>query len=250
MARQECADQMKLGIVGSSFSVGNHNNPNVTEPLALPFEHWFNDIEVYNAACASKGTELYLSKVVYLKKRYDIDTLLMESVNNRSMLNVKSTLENYQIIKQESNIENIVNDVLYDSDSMYQYQRYLHQHIDFQQFGTKKSFNHWIKFQEQIATDIKMNEFWAMVDMSQTIDLCNMLGIKVVCWAHHWHMEKLPSFNNMIKNHTYIKFGNFMNAIDYYSDKYGKENIICDSHHFNDSTNKEMVSEFIRLHYV
>ena len=88
---------MKLGIVGSSFSVGSHLNPATGKnDLALPFETWikkYSNIEVVNAACASKGTELYLNKVLYLKKQHNIDTLLMEIINNRSMLNFKTQTE-------------------------------------------------------------------------------------------------------------------------------------------------------------
>lgn len=43
---------MKLGIVGSSFSVGNHSNP-VTgkNDLALPFETWIKKYSNKNILC-------------------------------------------------------------------------------------------------------------------------------------------------------------------------------------------------------
>ena len=101
----------KIGILGSSFSVGSHHNPETGENnLALPFETWLykytSDMEFYNSACSGKGTELYLNKIVYLKKKYNIDTVLMELVNNRSMLNVKT---------QEYDLDNITDELYKDS---------------------------------------------------------------------------------------------------------------------------------------
>jgi hypothetical protein len=58
-------------------------------------------------------------------------------------------------------------------------------------------------------------------------------------------MEKIPVFDSVIGNQTYIKFGDFMNAHDYYANKYDKENILCDYAHFKDAINKEMIEDFI-----
>ena len=66
---------MKVGIVGSSYSVGMHYNPDGEDPLALPFEKWLYEhtdgIEFFNSACAGKGSELYLNKLVYLKEKHE-----------------------------------------------------------------------------------------------------------------------------------------------------------------------------------
>lgn len=240
---------MKLGIVGSSFSVGNHTNPITGKnDLALPFEIWikkYSNIEVINAACASKGTELYLNKVLYLKKQHSIDTLLMEVINNRSMLNFKTQIESYKVIWKENDIDNIIDNVFKDSRSMFEYQRYIHQDIDYNNFGTKQEYRHWKRFQESIAANCTMNEFWALIDMKQTVDLCELLGIKVVAWAKSWHMEQLPPFKSVIGDQIYVKFGNFMNAHDYYQNKYSNENILCDESHFTDTINEEMIKDFI-----
>jgi hypothetical protein len=236
---------MKLGIIGSSFSVGSHKDPDTNVVLAKPFESWFGDLNIINSACAGKGTELYLNKVLYLKKQHNIDTLLMEVINNRSMLNVKTQMNSYKVIWEESNIDNIINDVYKDSRSMFKYQRYLHQDIDYKNFGTEKQFKIWKQYQESIAADCTMNEFWALCDIKQTIDLCKLLGIRVITWAHSWQMEQIPVFESVIKNAEYIKFDKFFNAYDYYENKYGKENIRCDLAHFNDEINEEMIRDFI-----
>jgi hypothetical protein len=237
---------MKLGIVGSSYSVGSHvNHDTGTHDLVLPFENWFKGIDVVNAACAGKGTELYLGKVMYLKKEHGIDTLLMESINNRSMLNVNTQLDAYKVIQKNDNIHDIINEVFKDSASIYPYKRYIHQEIDFQQFGSESEFNVWKEFQKNIASDSTMNEFWGLIDMAQTIDLCKLLDIKVVTWANRWHMEQLPSFKSVIQDQTYVKFGNELNAYDYYSKKYDPVSIRCDTAHFTDAINEEMVNDFI-----
>ncbi len=237
---------MKLGIVGSSYSVGRHHNPKTGgNDLALPFETWFDNIDVFNSACASKGTELYLSKVLYLKKQHNIDTLLLEVINNRSMLNVKTQTDSYKRIWKETNIDHIVNDVYKDSSSMFEYQRYIHQDIDYKNFGTEKQFKIWKQYQESIAADCTMNEFWALCDIKQTIDLCELLGITVVAWAHHWHMEQIPVFDSAVQDATYVKFPDYMNAHDYYVNMYGKDRVLCDSCHFNDNTNKHLIKDFL-----
>ena len=86
--------------------------------LALPFETWLKkyvpDIKFYNSASSGKGSELYLNKIVYLKDRFDIDILLMELVNNRSMLNVKS---------QKYDLNNISDDIYENSSSIWDYMR-------------------------------------------------------------------------------------------------------------------------------
>jgi hypothetical protein len=237
---------MKLGIIGSSYSVGSHVNPATNKSdLVLPFEHWFDGIDVVNAACASKGTELYLNKVVYLKKHHGIDTLLMESVNNRSMLNTHTGPQSYDVIKHNENIDEMVCDVYRDSRSMFAYKRYLHQEMDYENYGTLAEYNIWKEFQMNIAAPVPMNEFWAITDMAQTIDLCKMLGINVITWANRWHMEEQPSFINAMQDQTYVKFGNEFNAYDYYSKKYDPDSIRCDSSHFTDAVNQEMVADFI-----
>ena len=237
---------MKLGIVGSSYSVGRHYNYNTQQAnLALPFETWFEGIDVINSACAGKGTELYLNKIVYLKQRHNIDTLLLEVVNNRSMLNFHTEMEMYEIIREQKNIQNIVNDVYKDNASMLKYKRFLQQNINYEKFGTKSEFEAWRRFQEVLAREYIAMEFWALCDIRQAIDLCCMLGIKVVAWAHHWYMEEITAWKSVIKDAVYVKFPGYPNAFKYYVAKYGEDETLCDDCHFNDKTNKEMVEDFI-----
>jgi hypothetical protein len=235
---------MKLGIIGSSFSFGNHEDIKLKKTRTMPFDYWFKNIDVVNSACDARGTELYLSKVLYLKQNHNIDTLLLEIINNRSMLNFKNS-KHYQIIYNENNIDNILTDVYRDNAGMVKYQKYITEQLDYTELGTKKEFNVWKRFQTSIAADCTMNEFWAMCDIKQTINLCKILNIRVVAWTHFWSMEHIPVFNSVIKDATYIKFPGAGCAFEYYKNKYGEHNIKCDHIHFNDKTNKEMVNEFI-----
>ena len=223
----------KIGILGSSFSVGSHHNPETGENnLAKPFETWLykytSDIEFFNSACSGKGTELYLNKIIYLKKKYDIDTVLMELINNRSMLNVKT---------QEYDLNNITDELYEDSSSIWKYVRSITQPIDYSKFSSKKDFETWKKVQEHIAYSEDAFEFWGILDCKQAIELCDMLGIQVITW------QKSFDFREWIK--TDITFGYFANAHDYYVKKYNEENILCDHVHFNDKINEEMIKDFI-----
>ena len=223
----------RVGILGSSFSVGCHHNSNTKQnDLALPFETWLykhtTDIEFYNSACSGKGTELYLNKIVYLKKKYNIDTVLMELVNNRSMLNMKT---------QEYDLDNITDDLYKDSSSIWNYVRAITQDINYEKFATKREFNTWKSVQENIAYNFNAFEYWGVLDCKQAIELCELLDIKVVTWQKSFDFrEHIPQT---------VKFSDFANAHEYYVDKYDEKSILCDHVHFNDKINEEMIRDFI-----
>lgn len=228
----------KVGIVGSSYSVGNHHNQETGENnLALPFETWLKkyvtETEFYNSASSGKGSELYLNKIVYLKDRFDIDILLMELINNRSELNKKSM--SYDI--ENLNLEEEEKQVYHSSASIWKYIRGIDQDIPFETFSVDKDWKIWKQVQEQMAYSNNAFEFWGMLDCYQAIKLCNMLKIKVVTW------QKSFDFRKYIE--PTVKFEDHVNAHLYYESKYGKENILCDETHFNDKTNDEMVRDFI-----
>lgn len=223
----------KIGILGSSFSVGSHHNPETGENnLAQPFETWLkkytSDTKFYNSACSGKGTELYLNKIVYLKKKYNIDTILMELVNNRSMLNVKT---------QEYDLDSITDELYEDSASIWEYLRGITQPIDYSKFAGKKDFKTWQKVHEHIAYNENAFEYWGVLDCKQAIQLCGMLNIEVITW------QKSFDFREWIKPD--VLFENHPNAHSYYVSKYDEESILCDDVHFNDATNEEMVRNFI-----
>ena len=222
----------RVGILGSSFSVGCHHNPKTGENnLALPFETWLykytDNVEFHNAACSGKGSELYLNKIVYLKKKYNIDMVLLELINNRSMLNVKS---------QQYDLNNISDEIYESSSSIWDYVRGITQPIDYKSWCTKKEFDTWKNVQERIAYDNLAFEFWGILDCSQTIELCEMLDIKVITW------QKSFDFREHIPHD--VDFGT-KNAHEYYSSKYDSKSILCDPVHFNDKINEEMIRDFI-----
>lgn len=236
---------MRLGIVGSSYSVGRHVNG---DSVAMPFEDHIKkhipNIYIHNSAAASKGTELYLDKVVYLKREHDIDTLLLELVNNRRMLNILIDNEETEEITKTDDIRSLTNKVYNNSASIYAYQRYIHQQIDHAPI-VPSEFKNWKMVQEVLASGNNMNHMWAMIDCYQVINLCEMLNIRVVCWNNRWRFPELPSFQSLVNNVDYVQFPNHSCASDYYFDKYGKENVLFDESHFTDQINEEMVRDFI-----
>jgi hypothetical protein len=249
---------MRLGIIGSSHSTGRHNNPNSqhhwTTPesnshyLAQPFENWFegNGINIFNSAMPGKGTEHYLDNVIYLKKNHNIDTLLLEVVNNRSELNMKVRTNNYNKIYEETEINNVVQSVYHSGAGMYQHEAHLNtSFLEPLQFGTDKDLECWKRYQLGIAASMPMMEFWALVNIKQTVDLCKMLDIRVVAWSCRWNMQHLPVWDSVIKDIEYISFPDKQDAYNYYKNIYSDDKILCDVCHFNDATNKEMVNDFI-----
>ena len=224
---------MNIGILGSSFSVGCHHNPKTGENnLAAPFESWLvkylPEYSYHNSACSGKGTELYLDKIVYLKEKHDVDFILMELVNNRSMLNVKS---------QDYDLTNVSSDVYKDSASIWEHVRGITQPINYDTFGSKREFDIWKRVQEQIAYNENAFEFWGILDCQQVIKLCKMLNIGVITW------QKSFDFREHID--TDVKFDEYPNAHEYYISRYSEEEILCDHVHFNDSINEEMIRDFI-----
>ena len=91
--------------------------------------------------------------------------------------------------------------------------------------ANKKSFDTWKEVQWNIAAIDNAVEFWGVLDIYQTIKLCKMLGIKCVLWANKTKFSELPIFKNMLQGESYIEFGRFPNAFEYYVNKYGKKNI-------------------------
>ena len=224
---------MNIVILGSSFSVGCHHNSETGENnLAAPFESWLvkylPEYSYHNSACSGKGTELYLDKIVYLKEKHDVDFILMELVNNRSMLNVKS---------QDYDLTNVSSDVYKDSASIWEHVRGITQPINYDTFGSKREFDIWKRVQEQIAYNENAFEFWGILDCQQAIKLCKMLNIGVITW------QKSFDFREHID--TDVKFDEYTNAHEYYISRYSEEEILCDHVHFNDSINEEMIRDFI-----
>lgn len=247
-----------VGIIGSSYSVGSHfertkDGKNRTDrKVAAPFEHWLKkynpDIKFYNSACSGKGTELYLNKIVYLKEKYDIDGLIIEFVNNRSMLNVKALGEDkpdmYKQIWNDTDLNDMETKVYDNSVSIWPYMRNLYQEMDWKKIcDTKKEFNIWNKVQWNIASVEAAMEFWGMLDIHQSLKLCKMLDITPICWQKSWNFMNLPGYKQMMKDIICIDFKG-KNAHDYYVEKYGEEKILCDETHFNDCTNEEMIRDF------
>lgn len=236
----------RLGILGSSFSVGSHHNK-VTgnNDLAMPFESWIkkhtSGIQVYNSACSGKGTELYLNKIIYLKEQYNINTILIEMVNNRSMLNVKTETGAINFDSLKFNEE----DVYECNLSIWQYIRGITQPTEIQKIISKSDYENWGNVQEHIAYTKELFEFWGLLDIYQAIKLCKMLDIDVITWQKSFKYCNYPCFDELIDGVTHIPFGSHPNAHSYYVDKYDDKRILCDHVHFNDATNEEMIRDFI-----
>lgn len=241
---------MKVGIIGSSFSVGSHLDKATGMPIALPFEHWFKnycDHKFYNVACSGRGTELYLSKLTYLKKTYDIDTVLIELVNNRSLINVNLGFETeFAAINNINDINPLYNKMVSSSSGMHQFKCNIYEQEEFEEIGIPKTlYKPWFRLQESFAANMDVVTTWSIFDIKEALDLCDLLNITPILWMHHWHFESLPLFSNLIQGRKYIKFPNAANADEYYTKKYDWDSVHCDESHFHDHINDEMIRDFI-----
>lgn len=240
---------MKVGIVGSSYSVGMHHNPDGGDPLALPFEKWLYEhtdgIEFFNSACAGKGSELYLNKLVYLKQKHDIDAMLIEFAWHRSSLNFRVMQDSYAQIQTETDLSVIEDDVYRDSASAWEYLRSITQPMNEPTFAVGNDFETWKEVQWNITAIENSQQFWGLLDTFQVINLCKMLNVKPILWSFFANLDGFPSFKNLKSNTEWIQFNEYGSATDYYTNKYSKEAILCDHTHFNDATNNEMIKDFI-----
>jgi len=228
---------INVGIIGSSFSEGDQNNPIEGNPnskfLTDIFKEYNTNKEInfYSLAKGGAGTEEYLGDIIYLKQKCNIKILLIEIIENRSGCNsLKTELKNLDLSSVVDKKEFI---------RFYQknYRR-IYKHL-----GTKTVIDNtgWIK--KEIA-------FITLHDIVQTLNLCDLLDIKPIVWCYrlleddnsffskYFHKLKLPL----------EKFDNFETVSKRFFKKYkGKKElyILDKGDHLNDNANIELVKDFL-----
>jgi hypothetical protein len=194
---------MKLGIVGSSFSTGGHydvnkmrRNPSFTDLI----KQQLKIDTVYNAAQSGMGMERYLSSIVYLKKNYDIDHLLVEIINDRTPLYTHIS-EEYPDVHNEEAIYGVDNAGSYTTffNNHKAIARWLHRRPDLRKFFRKQA-NVLFELSTEIALDVNRQGFYRHIALSQVIDLCKLLDIKVTAWmCHHSTRTNSPYLKDVMQ---------------------------------------------------
>ena len=249
---------MKLGIVGSSYSAGNHE---ITVKLQKKrhglhsprFEDVLKDcisddnLEIYNFAIPGKGSEQFLSNITYLKKIYNIDFLLMQVVNDRELRQLRIPNKSYNDILQDyTNVNDFYNFLCAGKWLQYfspESLRYIElEHAP--EYMTKRELKRHCNTQYKYILDSEI--FFTTKNILTALDLCLLLDIKVVLWDSNISIQHNVMFKNLIKNDNiyYIQMPNQRPSILYYREKYPKDAYV-DSTHLSVECEKKLISEHI-----
>lgn len=254
--------QINIGIIGSSFSTGRDD---------VRFEDWFIKnssigANYINLACGGKGSEKFLSSIIYLKKTYDIQCVLMELVHNRKNLNIDlSGIYNQEI---DDVTMNKFKQTRYKKFGFHDFESHLQhddgifslwqtrpfdRNLDWSQQSKKlgivsplKDVQKWHKFQLEIASNWKMKQINTLFDYDSVIDLCDLLNIKLYSWRHNKNNDfQLNAISDLIPNLNVIHFGEYDTAQTYYERLYPDQQILHDGCHFINKMDQEMVINFL-----
>ncbi len=180
---------MKLGIVGSSFSTGRHYDKNKTE-CNPSFEDLIKQQlkidTVYNASQSGMGMEKYLNSIVYLKKHYDIDHLLVEIINDRTPLYTHISEEYPDVHDEEAiySVDNAENYTTFFNNNKAIARWLLPRRPNLRKFFRRQS-NVLFELTTEITCDVNRQNFYRHITLSQVIDLCKLLDIKITAWMCH-----------------------------------------------------------------
>lgn len=254
--------KINAGIVGSSYSTGRKEQ-NYTFADLL---NNHTDCKWHSLACGGKGSEKFLQSVVHLKKKFDIKILLMECVYNRASINAPLSREFNQGLRTRE-LQNILQN--YYTEKNYELWEAHLQHDDgvFEQwqerpferdltwdqqrvmFGLTCDLNEvqkWQKVQLEMASNFKMRETMAVIDMSSVLDLCELLDINLISWRHNpWNMFEYQAWRDLKPNLNLIQFGEHETAVEYYIEKYDENKIYLDGVHFTRDIDVEMIESWI-----
>ena len=230
---------MILGIVGSSYSTGDHSMPDgsTTGHFDDQLKACFgNTIPVHNAAQGGHGSEKYLNTILYLWNKYKITHCIIEYIEDRSLKSNRYKTNNWYTknlhkidIAWERNIAKDTHTLMYEN-----------------------------KFQKRINDaydDTPRLEWWTRHNMLQAVQLCNALDIEIIMWKMHNYVDLNNKNYNELQGETinllqkqwkdkdhWVMFGKHQWARDYFVEKYGLENHVCaDGVHLSTDCQKENV---------
>jgi hypothetical protein len=228
---------MILGIVGSSYSTGNHPMADGTTTGFFETdikEFLGGEIPVYNAAQGGHGSEKYLNTILYLWHNYKITHCIIEYIEDRSLMSGR-----------------------YRNDDWYE--KKLHK-IDTAWERNKAKSTHTLMYQNKWQKKINESydntsrlEWWTRNNMLQAVQLCNALNINIIMWKMHNYRDPSNKNINEVQNKTieliqkqwkdrdcWVSFGGHQWARDFFIDKYGLRGHVCaDGVHLSKQCQKE-----------
>lgn len=202
----------RIGIVGSSFSQGGDMQPIegsdeewelINHPFEYTLEYYNPQHQFFNAAMSGRGSERFLNNLLHLKDRYDITHLLIEIIQNRSV--------NYFWYKEEqykNDLNNWTDDMVYKYSVEEDYEHLASMNKP-QDYAINQSlYKDFSKKDIQTMADLSAYSLYrsahldllAVRDVKNTIKLCEMIGVKPICWSFKMHTAQFAPhiFNEMI----------------------------------------------------
>lgn len=261
---------MRVGIIGSSHSTGNHklDNGSVTPKFLDVIQELDPANEYISCAHPGKGSEMFLNAVVHLKDRYAVDAILIELIHNRRNINCDVSKEDdsfyheidskkYQHSLQSASTAQELADNTFTYNNLYNYKNFISCEDQF--FNLKlvgdtliKKQLAWRDIQLSIASVESMVDFWTVQDIYQTVKLCSMLNIKTVVWQNSVifdfdtpvkEMDRIAqTFYNDID--CFVRFDEFTASKRYFTHHLGKD-ITCDAAHIKPELERQMLEQFI-----
>lgn len=241
---------MKLGIVGSSYSCGKYPLLRDREKTTPPLEDFLkkyisDDIEIINIAQAGNGCEHYLRNITYLKKEHNIDAILFEIVQNRQLFNMP-----YSRMSKPQTVDEFQS-TFFVSRGASNYFRYFTSGAPKDELITRSDCSKFRRLAEKLLVNHWTRQI-TISDLSQAIDLCNMLDIKTIGWQfnEYNYIVDNPSFEKEIKNKLtyYVDFAPYKCAKLHYINAYPDirtSTILFDGAHFNNKFQNLLCKEFL-----
>lgn len=242
---------MILGIVGSSYSTGNHPMPDESQTHFFEEdvkEYLKDDIPVYNAAQGGHGSEKYLNTILYLWHNYKITHCIMEYIEDRSLKSGRYRNDDWYAKKLP------IVDTAWERNTAKQTHTLMFQ-------------NKWQKKIDEKCDNTSRLEWWTRHNMLQAVQLCNALNINIVMWKMHNYRDPSNESINEVQQETieliqqqwkdqdsWISFGQHQWARDFFIEKYGIRNHVCaDGVHLSKKCqqhNAKVIAEKITKQYM
>ena len=246
---------MRIGIIGTSHSQGQQPYTNgmskdklrhywkqkdtkFTKCLGDHLHNAMPENEFINFASSGRGTERYIGSVIQLKKQYNIDAVLME-------LSADRTANTYY--KWEEKFTEWEKTIPVDDTMKHFNQDWYEKHGSYtgsinSLFGDpmgilegipSNTLTAWKDVQKILFQESASVRVCGIGHMLQTIDLCNMLGIRIIPWEFRpIHIKNLIT--------TYD-----INFVDWMCEQ-GLQDCLCDGWHADDEAYTQGAQKYFK----
>lgn len=248
---------MKIGIIGTSHSQGRqpctngltkdeiknfwqNKNSKFTKPFEDHLQNAMPECDFFNLAASGRGSERYLECVVQLKKKYNIDALLLEISADRTantFYRCEHKMQQWEkdLLKNPNNIDNFI-DEFFNQNGLYTCS--VNKVFDDQDNGIlnnvpESKLKIWRQIQSIIFQQSAQIRLLGMKSIKQTHDMCKMLNIKVIPW--NFRITDI----NVIPINESIPFNEWM-------EKNGLGNNYCDGWHGDDIAYSRGAKEYFK----